>query len=216
MARTLQRLLVSSDEAAVSQLTSGSLPADVEDQIPLDLWDNALATDRQRLSARIKHHLRGALLLTQLQQVILDQTVQQAVAEYSRDHSPNVAYTQTPSGANLIGASAGFADRDALFPAEGIQREGEWPCSSASMIQSYLPRSMLIPGTTPGPWPMESTLSPRLPRTMQPNPNCLEQQHLGDDGDMFLGLSLDLYLLPFDETESVQTPAIAMSMPGST
>jgi hypothetical protein len=216
MARTLQRLLVSPNEAAVTQLTSSSLPADVEDQIPLDLWDNALATDRQRLSASIKHRLRSALLLTQLQQVILDQTVQQAVAEYSRDHSLNVAYTQTPSGPNLIGASAGFVDRDALFPGEGIQRDGEWPCWSASMIQSYLPRSMIIPETTPGPWPTESTFPPRLPRTMQSNANSLEQQHLGHDGDMFLGLSLDLHLSPFHETGSVQTPAIAMPIPGST
>lgn len=179
------------------------------------MLDNALATDRQRLSARIKDHLRGALLLTQLQQVTLDHTVQQAVAEYSGDHNSGIAYTQSPSGTNPVGASAGLEDR-VLFPAEGMQREGEWQTWSASMIHSYLPRSMLIPGTTPGPLPTESTLSPGLPLTMQPNASCHGQQRHEDYGDIFLGLSSDLYISPFDDAEYDQASAMAMPAPGST
>jgi hypothetical protein len=171
--------------------------------------DNALATDRQRLSATIKDHLRGALLLTQPQQVTLDHTVQQAVAEYAGDHNSGIAYTQSASGANPIGACAGLVDR-VLFPAEGMQGEGEWQTWSASMIQSYLPR------TTLGPLPTESTLSPGLPLAMQPNASLHGQQRHEGYGAMFLGLSSDLYIPPFDDAEYDLASAMAMPAPGST
>ena len=60
---------------------------------------------------------------------------------------------------------------------------------------------MLVPGTTHSPISAEADLSLGLPPTMQPDPGFHGRQHLVDYGDLFLGLSLNPYLSPFDNRE---------------
>jgi hypothetical protein len=192
--------------------TSGSSVADFENQIPLDSWDNALANDLERLSATIKERLRGALFLTQLQQSILDQTVQQAVRDYSGDLHSRIAQSRTPSSNNdLDEASTSLLNQDKSSPACTISHRRDGQAWSPSMVQSLLPRSMLVPGMTYSPISVEADLSLGLPPTMQPDPSFHGRQHLVDYGDLFLGLSLNPYLSPFDNTEYHQWPAVAMA-----
>jgi hypothetical protein len=197
--------------------SSGSFPADFEHQIPLNLWDNALANDLESLSAKIQKRVHGTLLLTQLQQAILDQTVQQAVAEYSRDVHLRIAQNQTPSsGCDPNRIPASLVDRHTPYPAGNTPQERASQVWSPSVMQSYLPRSMLIPGKTYHSSPMQSDLSLGLPQTMQPNPNYIEQQHRGDYGDLFLGLSLNSYMSPSDNTPYHQWSDMVMPTPRST
>jgi hypothetical protein len=203
---------VSSCEIALSSF--GSSSPDFEDQVSLKLWDNALANDRERLSAKIRDCLHGALHLTEHGQAILDHTVQQAVSEYSGDLHSRIARNQTTSsGSGLNRASTRFVDRDAPPTAESMPHDGEGHVWSPSMMQSYLPRSMLIPGTTNPPFSMAPELSLGLPPTMQPDANYLEQQHLGNCGDLFFGISSNSNMLTFDNTEYYRWPAMDMSAP---
>jgi len=197
--------------------TSGSSVADFENQIPLDSWDSALANDLERLSATIKERLSGALFLTQLQQAILDRTVQEAVEDYSGDLHSRIAQSRTPSSNNdLDGASTSLLNQDKSSPALTISHRRDGQTWSPSMVQSLLPRSMLVPGTIHSPISAEADLSFGLPPTMQPDPGFHGQQHLVDYGDIFLGLSLNPYLSPFDNREYHQWPAVAMPATRST
>jgi hypothetical protein len=185
--------------------------ADFENQIPLDSWDSALANDLERLSAMIKERLRGALFLTQLQQSILDQTVQQAVGDYSGDLHSRITQSRTPSSnIDLDGASTSLLNQDKSSPVRTISHRRDGQAWSPSMVQSFLPRSMLVPGMTYSPISVEADLSLGLPPMMQPDPGFHGRQHLVDYGDLFLGLSLNPYLSPFDNTEYHQWPAMAM------
>jgi hypothetical protein len=193
--------------------TSSSSVADFENQIPLDSWDSALANDLERLSATIKERLRGVLFLTQLQQAILDQTVQQALEDYSGDLHSRTAQSRTPSSSNDPDeTSAGLLNRDMPSPARTIPHRRDGQAWSPSMVQSLLPRSMLVPGTTHSPISVEADLSLGLPPTMQPDPGFHSRQYVVDYGDLFLGLSLNPYLSPFDNREYHQWPAVAMSV----
>jgi hypothetical protein len=186
--------------------------ADFENQIPLGSWDSALANDLERLSATIKERLHGALFLTQLQQAILDQTIQQALEDYSGDLHSRVTQSRTPSSSNdLDETSTSLLNRDKSSPAPVISHRSSGQAWSPSMVQSFLPRSMLVPGMTHSPISVEADLSLGLPPTMQPDPGFHGRQHLVDYGDLFFGLSLNPYLSPVDNREYHQWPAVAMS-----
>lgn len=186
--------------------------------MPLNLWDNALAADRSRLSTMIKDRLHGALHLTQLQQEILDQTVQQAIAECSGDpHSGTAQHQTSSSGTDPDGARAELRDREAGCTAERIQHKGQEQMWPPSMIQQYLPRSMLVPGTTCPPFSTEPALPLDYPQlTQQPAANYLAQHELGGHGDLFLGLASNSFTSPFDNTEYHPWPAISLSTPRPT
>jgi hypothetical protein len=207
-----QNLPVSPCESfSISSFDSGSSVVDFENQIPLGSWDNALANDLERLSATIKERLHGVLFLTQLQQAILDQTVQQALEDYSRDLHSRIAQSHTPSSSNdLDEASTSLLNQDKSSPAHTIPHRSGEQAWSPSMMQSFLPRSMLVPGMAHSPIPVEADISLGLPPTMQPDPGFHGRQHLVDYGDLFFGLSLNPYLLPFDNREYHQWPAVAM------
>lgn len=192
--------------------TSGSSVVDFENQIPLNSWDSALANDLERLSATIKERLRGALFLTQIQQAILDQTVQQALEDCSGDLLSRIAQSRTPSSSNdLDETSTSLLNQDKSSPAHNISHRRDGQAWSPSMVQSFLPRSMLVPGTTHSPISVEADLSLGLPPTMQQDPGLHGRQHLVDYGDLFFGLSLNPYLSTFDNREYPQWPAVAMS-----
>lgn len=192
--------------------TSGSSVADFENQIPLGSLDSALANDLERLSATIKERLHGALFLTQLQRAILDQTVQQAFEDYLGDLHSRIAQSRTPSSSNnLDETSTSLLNQDKSSPARTISHRSGGQTWSPSMAQSFLPRSMLVPGMTHSPISVEADLSLGLPPTMQPDPGFHGRQHLVDYGDLFFGLSLNPYLSPFDNREYHQWPVVAMS-----
>jgi hypothetical protein len=192
--------------------TSGSSVADFENQIPLGSLDSALANDLERLSATIKERLHGALFLTQLQRAILDQTVQQAFEDYSGDLHSRIAQSRTPSSSNnLDETSTSLLNQGKSSPARTISHRSGGQTWSPSMAQSFLPRSMLVPGMTHSPISVEADLSLGLPPTMQPDPGFHGRQHLVDYGDLFFGLSLNPYLSPCDNREYHQWPVVAMS-----
>lgn len=181
--------------------------ADFEDHVPLHLLDNVLANDLEYLSAEIKERLHDALRLTQFQQGILDQTVQLAVAEYSGDLHSRIAQNQTrSSGSKLGAAAASLVDQGTLHSAGSVPESREGEMWSPSVIQSYLPRSMLIPGTTYPASAIEPDLPLGLTPTIQPGQSYLGgQQNLADGSeDLFHGLSTNSYMPPFDDTPYYQ------------
>jgi hypothetical protein len=180
---------------------SCSSSADFQDQVLLNLWDNILVNDLERLSAKIKAHLHGALRFTHSQQPIIDQNVQQALIEYSRELRSHIGQAQSSSRASEVdGSYTNLVGQD-MASADSVSNEREEQLWSPSMTQSYLPRSTFIPGTTQLTSSMEPNLSLGLREIVQPDVNCLGQQDLADGGDLFHGLSLTPYLFPFDNRQ---------------
>lgn len=135
------------------------------------LLNKALTNDLERLSATIKERLHGALFLTQLQQAILDQTVQQALEDYSGDLHSRIARSRTPpSSSDFDETSTSLPNQDKPSPACTISHRSDGQAWSPSMVQSFLPRSMLVPGMTLSPMSIEADFSLGLPPTTQPGP----------------------------------------------
>ena len=189
--------------------------ADAEDWISLDRFQYTLANDLTSLSSTISTHLKEAFVLTQLQLSVIDQALQQAMADYSRDLQLRIKSGVSSSDLNTSLGLPAAADRSVDEQGDTSQNPlGSLTACPPSTLQSYLPRSMFVPALSHHPAATGHDIQIGPPQIPQLDPTFhIERQHMADFGDLYLGLSIDPNMTSLENSQSHQWPEVPAALP---